>query len=324
MKTQKISVVIPTFKRLNLLSNCLNALKNQTLEKENFEVIVVSDGPDLETENAINFHAHNYPFKLIYLHTEIKKGPAAARNLGWLKANSELIAFTDDDCLPEKDWLEKMLEFYNGQKLIVYSGRIIVPLEENPTDFALNTSRLEVAEFVTANCACSKQALIKVGGFDEQFSLAWREDSDLAFRFIESRIPIYHNHLAVVVHPVREAPWGVSLKEQRKGMFDVLLFKKNPMLFESKIGKNILWNYYLIVFLCLLACFGGLLKFKSLYKISTLLMAIPVSSFTYKRLKNTSKAPVHVAEMVITSLIIPFLSIYWRVYGMLKFKKILF
>lgn len=304
--------------------NCLNALENQTLPAEDFEVIVVNDGPDFFTETEIKKQTQSLSFKFTFLYTDVKKGPAAARNLGWLSANYELIAFTDDDCLPDENWLKAFLEFYNGQPLIAYTGKTIVPINKYPTDFELNTSRLEQAEFITANCACSKQALIAIGGFDERFSLAWREDSDLAFRLVDSRIPIYHNHLAVVVHPVRKAPWGVSLKEQRKGMFDVLLYKKNPQLYESKIGINSLTNYYFIVGFCLLACIGGLLRFKTFYQICSVLTLIPVSHFAYKRLQYTSRTPIHIAEMVVTSLIIPFISVYWRIYGMIKFKKLLF
>src|SRR5690606_228568 len=109
------------------------------------------------------------------------------------------------------------------------------------------------ADFVTANCACTRAALERVHGFDEAFTMAWREDSDLEFRFINQRVPIRFVQQAVVTHPVRKASWGVSLKEQKKSMFNALLYKKYPSLYREKIMKRPLWNYYAMAGLFVLA-----------------------------------------------------------------------
>src|SRR5690606_21950559 len=130
-----------------------------------------------------------------------------------------------------KDWLSSLLNQYHEENLIAFTGRTLVPLPENPTDFAMNLSKLGDAEFITANCACTKEALYKVGGFDERFRMAWREDSDLEFKFISNDIPIHKVNDAVVVHPVNSVRWGVSAYEQKKGIYDALLFKKYPKLY---------------------------------------------------------------------------------------------
>jgi GT2 family glycosyltransferase len=164
--------------------------------------------------------------------------------MGWQLSKGDLVAFTDDDCQPHAQWLETYLHQFHrhihneqfteieaashGKQdiAIVFSGFTRVPIEEEPTDFALNTHGLQYADFITANCACSRKALLITGGFDERFGAAWREDSDLEFNFIKHNIPIIKVNEALVIHPVREAPWGVSIKEQRKGLYDALLFKK--------------------------------------------------------------------------------------------------
>src|SRR5690606_4110164 len=125
-------------------------------------------------------------------------------------------------------WLETFLNYYHGEQYVAFSGFTHVPITSNPTDYELNIYNLQTAQFITANCACTHWALLMVQGFDERFEVAWREDSDLEFKFISNHIPIFKISEAVVVHPVREVPWGISIKEQKKGIYDALLFKKFP------------------------------------------------------------------------------------------------
>ncbi|QPH41276.1 glycosyltransferase family 2 protein [Pedobacter endophyticus] len=323
MTQKRISVVIPTYNRQTLLLNCLQSLEKQSLPGPDFEVLVVHDGPFNESD-LTELKNLNFKFRLSLIQSSIKKGPAAARNLGWLQARYQLIAFTDDDCLPEENWLREILDAYRFETLIAYTGKTIVPLPERPSDFELNTAGLATAEFITANCALTKQALIKVGGFDERFALAWREDSDLEFKLIISNIPIRRNSAAVVVHPVRTVPWGVSLKEQKKGLYDVLLFKKYPELYRQKIQPRPLWNYYLFISLFLLTVIAVGMQNKGIARWTAVLMLIPLGWFFYKRIRITRKSATHIAEMLLTSMLIPFVSVYWRGYGIIKFKKLLF
>src|SRR5205085_8448808 len=103
-----ISVVVPTFKRGQLLKNCLQHLVNQTLEKELYEIIIVSDGPDTESQKIVVEFSTKTRASIRFLSLSNNKGPAAARNLGWRNANGTLIAFTDDDCLPDTYWLQNI------------------------------------------------------------------------------------------------------------------------------------------------------------------------------------------------------------------------
>ena len=104
--------------------------------------------------------------------------PAAARNRGWRAAEADLIAFTDDDCVPLSGWLE---EGWNSFRMPGVSGAWVKSSCRSPrwpTDHELNTKGLEAAPCATANCFYAKSALAAVGGFDERFTAAWREDSD--------------------------------------------------------------------------------------------------------------------------------------------------
>jgi Predicted glycosyltransferases len=143
----------------------------------------------------------------------------------------------------------------------------LVPVKDEPTNYERKVSQVASAEFITANCAGTKKALERVKGFDERFKMAWREDSDLQFKFIQHAIPIVKVDNAVVVHPVRKVPWGISIKEERKGMFNALLYKKHPGLYREKIEPNPPWHYYLIDVFLLIAL-TGLLTDKPVSKIT--------------------------------------------------------
>jgi GT2 family glycosyltransferase len=209
---------------------------------------------------------------------------------------------------------------YLDEDFVSYTGKVIVPVSEKPRDFELNTAGLETAEFVTANCVCTKKALEKTAGFDEQFKQAWREDSDLHFKLMLNRVPIYKNNKAVVVHPVRSAPWGVSIKEQKKSMFNALLYKKYPELYRKRIKANPSWHYYTCILLCIFAL-GGFLIGAYTFALAALVGWLSITLwFTAKRLSRASKSIDHVLEMFITSLIIPFLSVYWTLYGAWKYR----
>jgi glycosyltransferase involved in cell wall biosynthesis len=318
----EISVIIPTYKRPTLLENCIKALIDQNLDKNIYEIIVVSDGPDDETKNLVNTFKQFHPF-LYYLHLTHKKGPAAARNLGWQNASGKIIAFTDDDCLPDKNWLSSLYQVYHNNSFrneIACTGTIKVPLSALPTDYERNTSQLESAEFVTANCCCTRSSLEKVGGFDERFSMAWREDSDLEFKLLEYDIPIIKVEEALVIHPVRKAKWAVSIKEQKKGIFNALLYKKFPGLYRKKIQSSRPWNYYIITiaFCCLLV--SVFFQSRILALVFAFFWLSLTIHFILKRLRSTAKTFEHVTEMIVTSFIIPFVSLYWQLYGAVKYK----
>ena len=324
---KKISVVIPTYQRAQLLQKCLNALAKQDFALNDFEIIVVSDGPDHQTRSMLHTLNHLILPYVQYMALPVNSGPATARNGGWLHANGSLVAFTDDDCLPDTAWLSSLWSAYvaaGKPENIAFSGKVEVPLPEVPTDFELNTSHLAYADFVTANCACTKKALHMIQGFDERFKTAWREDSDLEFRLLENNVPVIKLQTAVVTHPVRKAAWGVSLKEQKKTMFNALLYKKYPALFRERIQRTPEWKYYLIITGFLVMIAGLILKQNSLLLTGAVVYIGLTISFIVHRLMRTSRSLRHVMEMVVTSMMIPFASVYWTLYGSLKYRVLFY
>jgi glycosyltransferase involved in cell wall biosynthesis len=322
MMNKKISVVVPTYKRPELLMNCLTALSKQDMAKNHFEIVVVTDGPDEATREMIHGINHLVLPYVQYITLHVNSGPASARNAGWKRANGDLIAFTDDDCSPAPGWLSALWNAYTfyAKRDIAFAGKVIVPIPETPTDYELNTSQLANADFITANCACTKKTLEKIHGFDERFKVAWREDSDVEFKLIQNEIPVIKVEDAVVVHPVRKAKWGVSIDEQRKTMFNALLYKKFPSLFRRKIQRRPAWNYYMIVAGTVLTVVGLFAGNKGMMIAGTVTYIMFTLAFIIKRLSRTSHSPNHILEMIATSAVIPFVSIYWTIYGSFKFR----
>ncbi len=246
------------------------------------------------------------------------RGPAAARNAGWRAAGGEVIAFTDDDCVPEPGWLSAGVAAL-ADGAVGASGRIVMPLPAVPTDYERNAAGLTRGEFVTANCFYRREALAAVGGFDERFTMAWREDSDLFFTLLERGGRLVFAPNAVVVHPVRPAHWGVSLGQQRKSLFNALLYKKHPTLYRQRIQRAPPWAYYGTVGAGLVAI-GGAVGGRRVGLGGAWLWLALTGRFCAKRLRGTSRAPRHVAEMVLTSALIPPLAVSWRLRGAVKFR----
>jgi len=318
-----ISVVIPTYRRPALLARCLEALLGQQLrQKGAYEIIVVDDANEAETKGAVEALARNTDGVVIrYLGQPVRRGPAAARNRGWRAAQSAYIAFTDDDCIPEPGWLLHGVEALQRGAPVV-SGQMRVPINPFPTDYERTTALLETAEFVTANCFCRRSVLEEVGGLEEDFDIAWREDSDLQFKLLRCGIPITKQPEAVILHPVRPAPWWASLKEERKNRYDALLYKRHPRLFRERIPTyaGLVRLYYATVISILVGVLALLAGAEAVAAVAGVVWLAAVLVLVIRRLRGTSRSLPHVVQAVVISLVTPFLSVYWRLYGAVKYR----
>ncbi len=317
-----ISVVVPTYLRPALLHRCLSALAAQTIDSDCYEIVVVDDGIDLETRRETESWARTGAAPPVrYVTTpSARSGPAAARNVGWRASRGEIIAFTDDDCLPQPDWLAAGAAALRDPGVSGAWGRIVVPLPDDPTDYERTAAGLERARCATANCFYRKAALRSVGGFDERFTAAWREDSDLQFTLIEKRHTLVPSSDAVVIHPVRPAPWGVSLRQQRNNLYNALLFKKHPRLYRRWIQSSPPWHYYTSTGALLSATVGWITESPWLLVPAAALWGAGTWRFFVARLRDTSRRAAHVAEMLITSALIPPVAVYWRLRGAVKYR----
>jgi GT2 family glycosyltransferase len=319
--TLAVSVVVPTYRRPELLGRCLTGLAAQDMTAEHYEILVADDADDEATRRQVETLATRAKCAVRYLPVKGAHGPAAARNVGWRAARAPVIAFTDDDTIPQTGWLTAGVgAFRRDADLAAVTGRMIVPLPDRPTDYERNEAGLEHAEFVTANCFCRRDVLETLGGFDERFTAAWREDSDLHFRLLQDGAKLMKVPAAVVVHPARPAPWGISLRMQRKSMFDALLYKKHPAFYRKHIWRYPPLDYYLIVLFVAVVLIAGVIGNLFIASLAAVLWTGLMIRFLGRRLRGTSRAPFHILEMLVTSLFIPFLSVFWRLYGAVKYR----
>jgi GT2 family glycosyltransferase len=319
--TPRLSIVVPSYRRPKLLGRCLNALVNQRIDPALMEIVVADDAALGSTREQIEAIAEHSAMPLRYIPVTANHGPAAARNAGWRAARGDVIAFTDDDTIPDSGWAAAGLRaFERDPELAAATGCTDVPLPPRPTDYERNESGLATAEFITANCFIRRSVLAAIGGFDERFRAAWREDSDLHFTLLEGGMKVIKIPEAVVIHPVRPAPWGISLRMQSKSRYDALLFKKHPTLYRLKIGKNRPRSYYAIVAASLATGMGLSLGSLLVAATSGGIWAALTARFVFRRLNGNSLAATHLAEMIATSLLIPSLSLFWRLRGALQFR----
>ena len=111
-------------------------------------------------------------------------GPAAARNTGRRAATASWVAFLDDDVVPGPTWAADLADDLAGlpPEVAGSQGVLRVPLPDwrRPTDWERNVHGLEGARWITADLAYRRSVLDELGGFDERFPRAYREDADLS------------------------------------------------------------------------------------------------------------------------------------------------
>lgn len=314
-----VSVVIPTYRRPELLRRCLDALLCQEYPVNRLEVIVVEDGGPGPAERVVNeLRSAGTRVRLDYAWVT-PSGPGAARNAGWRRARGEVIAFTDDDTVPDRRWvLEGARAILAGADAV--SGRTVVPLTSRPTDAERNTRGLENATFATCNAFCRRVWLERVGGFDPRFRRAYREDSDLEFTLLDAGARIVRHDAALVVHPPRPERPLVSLKQQRNQMYDALLYRKHPRRFRAQIRRRPPWRHYLITGAQVGSLAAAVLGRPTAGGALTAFWLALVGQFFARRAHGASRAPGHLLELAVTSALIPPVAVYWRLRGAWTFR----
>jgi cellulose synthase/poly-beta-1,6-N-acetylglucosamine synthase-like glycosyltransferase len=233
-----VSIVVPTLARPSL-DALLAGLAAQAAQSspQPVELILVDDRPPAARTEPLP--APTGPLAAVTkVVTGRARGPAAARNTGWRSARYPWVSFLDDDVLLAPGWLDHLARDLAVPDAVVgVQGRIEVPLPagRRPTDWERVTAGLAQGQWLTADMAYRRSALAAVGGFDERFPRAFREDAELAWRVRRAG-----GVLAVgqrrVVHPVRpESPW-VSVRVQRGNADDALLRRMYGPRWRSLLG----------------------------------------------------------------------------------------
>ena len=222
--TARYDVVIPTAGRPSL-AVLLAALAEQAPPLPG-RIVLVDDRPSAERSPLELGPAAAEPMNRIEVVRCEAHGPAAARNAGWRRATAPWVAFLDDDVVPEPDWSVRLALDLGGlaDDVVASQGQVRVPLphDRRPTDRERCVAGLEQATWATADMAYRRRTLAALGGFDERFPRAYREDADLGLRAIAAGGAIVRGG-RTVVHPVGPAGPLASVRLQAGNADDVLM-----------------------------------------------------------------------------------------------------
>lgn len=210
-----VAVVVATRDRAKLLKRLFEALEKQSLPADRFEVFVAHDPTADGSEAEVARLAQTTTLRVQTMQTAQPEGPAAKRNLGWRASNSPIVAFTDDDCVPDPNWLQVGLAAFEGQARIIV-GRT-EPLGEQLNMVGEPFARVLRVDstrfFQTCNIFYRRSDLEAAGGFDERFTQPNGEDTHLGLRVAEMGVqPVFVDH-ALVHHDVRLGGLGAALRE---------------------------------------------------------------------------------------------------------------
>lgn len=231
---KKISVIIPTFNKVERLKIIIDGLERQTLDKSLYEIIFVNDGSIDGTKEFLD--TYEWKFNVHVIH-QVNKGQATARNVGLAVASGEIILFMDDDLMTPSNFLEEHVKAHKMYKDTVVLGKIFLikseffcyissqykeygyeeTLKRLPkfvekdlyldmiqTIYVKKLFGIEWICFTGGNSSVSRNVLEKIGGFDEQFFRWGPEDIELGYRFLKLNLSfqfvpeIFNYHLDIV------------------------------------------------------------------------------------------------------------------------------
>jgi GT2 family glycosyltransferase len=199
-----VSVVIATADRPGPLGRCLAAVAAVEHPRERLEVVVVDDGGSADLERVVGRAGLT-----VRLLRRERGGPGAARNAGARAAEGELLAFTDDDCLPEPGWLRGLCAaaapgtMVGGRTVNALAGNLCADASQHIQDLVYahyNRDPQRARFFATSNLAVPRDAFLELGGFDAATFPFASEDRDLCDRWRASGGALRSAPDAVVRH----------------------------------------------------------------------------------------------------------------------------
>jgi glycosyltransferase involved in cell wall biosynthesis len=308
-----ISIVTPTFNRLDELAHLIKSIKHQTLDYKYFEMIISDDGSSDGTREQIKNWQKEVLFKLVYVFQK-NLGPGVARNNGVKVSRGELIVFIDSDCEADKDWLKNIYSSFLKNEFDAFGGPDYAKDDFLPVQRAINFS---MTSFLTTggirghnnkmvgkfyprshNMGVKKSIFDKIGGFGP---LRHGQDIELSNRIINKKavvilledVIVYHRRRTTLIKFFRQVfNWGVARINLAKIDNKMLQFVHvlpsiatlaflglicGSFIASKLFVPLILMSFMLLFILCL---YGGV-KSKSILVSFYLFAVIPFQVFGY-------------------------------------------
>jgi len=251
----EISVVVATYNRGRHIRALIDGLRAQTLERGRFEVLIVDDGSTDETPAVLGRELGRGGIEMRVIRRERNGGLAVSRQQGWTEARADLLAFTDDDCVPAPEWLAAGLAACAREPGVIVQGRTdprASDLEEIGAVRRPFTRTLSIPapdpHVQTCNVFYPREVLERVGGLDtEGFARLAGDDADLAWRSIEAGARVSFAPEARVEHAyMMLGPLG---KLRYAAGWNLKVYALHPGLRRAYFKRSVFWkgsHYFLV------------------------------------------------------------------------------
>lgn len=283
MNDNRISVVISTYDDpINFVSQCINSLLPQ---EKIYEIIVVdSSKKDDIKEFCHSLQNSDISNKINYIYT-YPKGLSDARNKGIQTAKKDIVAFTDSDCIVDKNWAENIyLSFVNVENVAIVGGKVLLKWISKPnkilcnsaiaqgfySSFNMGETLKEVDEIFGGNFAINKclitDQLFSLELGRKKDNLLGGEETQLCKQVRMDKLKIIYNPLAIIWHQIPEE------RSKFKWMWRRIYYggvnRANIGGMPTPKSVNLSYNLYDIIFLMIfiIPYIYGLLKAQFIQK----------------------------------------------------------
>lgn len=270
----RISVVIPTYNRSQVLSECIQSLLHQSVARDEYEILVVNDGSEDGTKQFMSKAASKD--KNTFYFEQSHKGPAAARNLGVRHARGRYVLFIGDDIIASEDLLNSHLNILESQEDTAVLGLTLWDKSINVTKFMnfinntgyqFNYGKLTHGQlchwdvFYTSNISLSKR-WFDSELFDANFPYPAWEDIELGYRLHQKGLRTIFNKYAIAFHKHEISEAEFYNKIHKGGKSRVYFYKKHPEL--KNISCSMLKTKLILFILKGIKIYSATLKFFTL------------------------------------------------------------
>lgn len=189
-----VSVIVPVYNGEATILGCLDSLAYQTYPTDKYEIVVVDDGSTDRSPAVVKAWQTGHSELCSKLVVQKNAGPASARNHGAQEAVGSILLFTDADCVPEPDWIERLTAPFDDAGIVGAKGaylcdqtglvpRFVQAEYEDRYDRMLGRERIDFID--TYSAAYRRDVFLANGGFDIVFSTASVEDQEFSYRLAE-------------------------------------------------------------------------------------------------------------------------------------------
>ncbi len=241
----KVSIIIPTYNEKEKLINCINSIYNQSYPNNLIEVIVIDDGSTDGTKNYLK-----YNFKKVLLIEKQNTGAYDSRNRGINIATGDILAFTDSDCVADKNWINNIVKNIKDSKNIIAGGKIVhknnfIQKVIGISDFGeyQDDKIKNINAIPTANLAASKIIFDKYR-FDQ--SLKSSGDRLFSWKLFKDGFKLIYFPDIIIFHDPSIKLSRFFERKYRYGKSFIEIRKNHPDLPGSKIVKYHILGAYLI------------------------------------------------------------------------------